>query len=373
MILIIAFACILILMGLQRIVYTKYWDDKLNVKISYKYVDCMADEENELVEVITNEKWLPLPMMHVKFDMPKSFVFENEKNSSISDNYYRDDVFSINGNQKIIRTLKFKCTSRGCFYMNDINLTSSDLFLKTILSTRRKNPAVIHVFPKKIALDFFEVPFNTITGNFSTNKTMIEDPFEFRGIRPYQQFDSMKHINWKSSAKNGELKVNTFFMTSSQDVKVLLNMDTHVYAYNERLIEKIVSIASSICEKVIEAGIPVGLISNGKDIYTHERIVRESGSGVKHMRVLDTALARIDAKAENYNFADVLKDEMISNTDGLSSRTYYIIISNNRSKELIGNYRETKKLGILSYFIIPEYTQYEITEQIPDMIKWDID
>ena len=126
-------------------------------------------------------------------------------------------------------------------------------------------------------------------------------------------------------------------------------------------------------EKVIEAGIPVGLISNGKDIYTHERIVRESGSGVKHMRVLDTALARIDAKAENYNFADVLKDEMISNTDGLSSRTYYIIISNNRSKELIENYRETKKLGILSYFIIPEYTQYEITEQIPDMIKWDID
>ncbi len=373
MILIIAFACIFVLMIVQRIVYTKYWDDKLNVKISYKYVDCMAGEENELVEEISNNKWLPLPMVHIKFDMPKSFKFENENNATVTDNYYRDDVFTINGHQKIRRTLKFKCTGRGCYYMNDINLVSSDLFLTYILSSKRKNPAVIHVFPEKIPLDFFEVPFNTITGNFSTNKTMIEDPFEFRGIRPYQQFDSMKHINWKASAKDGDLKVNTFFMTSSQDVKVILNMDTHVYSANERLLEKTISIASSICEKIIEAGIPVGLVTNAKDSYTGEKIVRASGSGVKHMTVLDTALARIDTTAQNDNFADVLRDEMLGNLDSVGNRTYYIVISNSRKKEILDVYKQTKDNSILSYFIVPEYAQYDIEEYIPDMIKWDID
>ena len=56
MILIIAFACIFVLMVVQRIVYTKYWDDKLNVKISYKYVDSMEREDNKLGEVILNTK-----------------------------------------------------------------------------------------------------------------------------------------------------------------------------------------------------------------------------------------------------------------------------------------------------------------------------
>ena len=59
MILIIAFICALALMYIQRIIYKKYWNDRLDVKISYKSVDCVAGEENELIEVITNNKWLP--------------------------------------------------------------------------------------------------------------------------------------------------------------------------------------------------------------------------------------------------------------------------------------------------------------------------
>ena len=130
----------------------------------------MAGEENELKEVITNDKFLPIPMLHVKFDTPKSFVFENECNSSISDNYYRDDVFTVMGHQSVTRTLKFTCAKRGCFYMHDTNITSSDLFMKLTLTGKCTNHAVINVFPRKVDLAFFDIPFKTITGNFVTQK-----------------------------------------------------------------------------------------------------------------------------------------------------------------------------------------------------------
>lgn len=373
MILIIAFICALALMYIQRVVYKKHWNTNLDVKISYKSVDCVDGEENELIEVITNNKRLPLPMLHVKFDTPKSFVFENENNSSISDYYYRDDVFTVMGHQSVTRTLKFTCTGRGCFYMHDTSLTSSDLFLKLTLTDRRKNDTVIHVFPKKIDLTLFEVPFNTITGNFATQRNLIEDPFEFRGIREYQPYDSMRRINWKSSAKNNELQVNTYFMTSSQDVKIILNLDTQVYSHNDRLIEYIISIASSIAEKLINSGIPVGLITNGKDIYTGDQILRKSGSGANHMLSLDTALARLDTHAENLDFLDILKNSLTNHSGNSNEHTYYIIISNNRSKEIINIYSNSKTMGISSYFIVPELKPYGVDEDIPDMLKWDIE
>lgn len=373
MILIVAFVCVIALMYVQRVIYEKYWADHLDVKISYKNANCVAGEENELVEVIVNDKWLPLPMLHVKFDTPKSFVFENEKNSSISDYYYRDDVFTIMGHQSVTRTLKFKCMGRGCFYMHDTNITSSDLFLSATLTDRRKNEKIIHVFPRKVNIEFLNIPFNTITGNFATNKNLIEDPFEFRGIRQYQPFDSIKHINWKSSAKNNDLKVNTFFMTSSQNVKVVLNMDTHVYTRDDRLIEDTISLASSICEGLINAGIPVGLITNGRDIYTGDRIIRDSGSGVKHMVAIDTALARIDSHAVNFSFADTLEEYLLPKDNEFSEYTYFMIISNNRSREVIDVYKKSKDIGVVSYFIIPEFKQYPVTESIPDMIQWNLD
>lgn len=369
MILLVAFICVLLLMWLQRQLYSKHWNDNLDVKISYKNVDLVVGEENELVEVITNNKSLPLPVFHVKFDTPKTFIFENEDNSSVTDYYYRDDVFTVLGHQSVTRKLKFKCTKRGCFYMNDITITSSDLFLQLILTDKRKNNAVIHVYPKKIDTGLFDIPFKTITGSYVTNKTLVEDPFEFRGIRNYQPFDNMKSINWKASAKNNELMVNNFFMTSSQNIIILLNIDTQLYSKNEKLIEKIISIASSLAERFVNAGIPVGLITNGRDIYTNEQIHRHSGSGSNHMLVLDKDLARLDPYADLFDFASIMTNEL----KNAKENTYYIIISNNRKPEIITPYEELQDISADCFFIVPELKNVEVTENISNMIKWDIE
>lgn len=369
MVLIIILLCAVGFIWLQSLLFRKKWNQGLSVTLSVKNTECVTGENNVLTEVITNNKWLPLPLLHVKFNTPKSFIFENEENSSVTDYYYRDDIFAIMGHQIVTRHLKFNCSKRGCYLLNDSSVTSTDLFMQSILTDKMHNQVLIHVYPKKIDISFFEIPFQTITGNCATQKTLIEDPFEFRGIREYQPYDSMRSINWKSSAKNNQLMVNTFFMTSSQNVHLLLNLDSHTYMRNERLMESIISLASSLAEKFISMGIPVSLESNAIDGFTKERLKCPSGQGVPHMVCIDTALARIDTKAENADFLKLMKQEL----DCMDDNAYYIVISHNRHDELVDYYRQIEDHGATSYFIVPELKEVPLEIEVPGLVKWEID
>jgi len=111
------------------------------------------------------------------------------------------------------------------------------------------------------------------------------------------------------------------------------------------------------------------MITNAVDKYTGEQLIREPGSGGRHMLSIDTALARIDTKQRNINFEDVLYNSFKM----INQNAYYIIISNKRSEEIINTYKTSKINGASSFFIVPEIKNYEVKEQIPDMIKWDIE
>lgn len=368
MLFIIIICVIIVLIWLQGILFRHYWNDRLSVTLDVKHKVCEAGDANVLYEVITNGKWMPLPMLHVKFCTPKSFHFENEEHSSVSDYYYRDDVFSIMGNQCIKRQLAFTCTERGCFVLQDTSLTSTDLLMNLILTEHQQNSVVIHVYPKKVSTDFFDIPFQTITGTAVTPYHLMEDPFEFRGIREYQRYDSMKSINWKRSAKNQELQVNTYFMTASQEVRILLNLETHIYFKDKRFIEAAISLASSLAERFINAGIPVAIDTNAYDLYTKEPLCRASGSGAGHMVSIDTALARIDANGELENFSELL----LSIAEQASPRTYYILISNNRHQEIQDSFLRLQAISPYSYLIVPELKTCQTDIFHPNVSFWHI-
>lgn len=380
MLLILAIAGVMFLYWLQSAVYARFWNRHLDIKIHFQQNECVEGEENALIEVITNNKTLPLPMVHVKFNTPKSFLFKHEDNSSVTDYYYRDDVFSVMGHQQITRNLDFVCSKRGCYYMNDTNLVCCDLFLQNTFNDNVSNSNIIYVYPKKIDVSAFDIPFNTITGSFATQKTLVEDPFEFRGIREYQPYDNIKSINWKSSARNNVLQVNTFFMTSSQAVNILLNLDTHLYLKSEVLVESAIRIASSLAEKFIQAEIPVSVLSNGIDKYTGNTIAQPAGQGSGHMTAIDNSLSRIDTSCDNGDFLTLLKDTF-ENADTYS---YYIIISNSRTSELVKYFNSLVNQGLSCYFVVPEYKSVDMEKDFADtmsgastgtsgIIKWEVE
>ena len=371
----IVIICLYVLFKMQAVLYKSIWNKNLYVDISIKDLVCNAGDKNVLTEVITNDKALPLPMVHVKFNTPRTFVFDDEKNSCVTDYYYRDDIFSIKGHEEIKRELTFTCTKRGCFYMNDISITTTDLLMSEQLLAKMKNKMVIHVYPRKLSMRPFEIPYKTIMGDFIMAKHVIDDPFEFRGIREYLPTDTMRSINWKCSAKHNKLQVNTFFTTSSQEVVILLNLESEIYSRDEKLQEAGISIASTIASQFVKQKIPVAIETNGKDLFTNERVCRKAGSYDKHMDAIDHALSRIDLSLKYDDFLEMIKgyfDNRLS-TGQMSGNAVYVFISNYRHGDLMDYYAHLKSSGLSCYFIVPETKIVNLDDISQDVIKWEVE
>ena len=106
----ILFFCLLFI---QRQLYTRLWEKGLYVTLSFGREHIWEGEQGELKEIIENRKRLPLSMLKVKFKTDRHLLFADQKGSRTTDQFYRNDVFRINGGEKVTRTLTFEGGRRG--------------------------------------------------------------------------------------------------------------------------------------------------------------------------------------------------------------------------------------------------------------------
>ena len=122
---------------------------------------------------------------------------------------------------------------------------------------------------------------------------MLEDPFEYRGIREYAPYDEMKTINWKATARTGDLMVNIRNYTSLRAVRIFLNLADTGILKNEQLVELCISIAARFAGELLEQGIRVAVYANGKDVLTGDPMKMQPSAGPGHMESINRAFARI--------------------------------------------------------------------------------
>lgn len=368
--LIVALLVIFLFYELQSIIYTKCWIKQLNVSIHFSDTCINEGDSCYLVEVVENNKWLPLPMLYVKFSASRNCIFEKENHSYVTDHYYRYSLYTIGSHQRITRKYPFVCNRRGCYELKDIDVISRDLFLINKLASKFAAQNVMYAKPKLI-------PYDTIPSELlSTVKKVInqhasyEDPFEFRGIREYQPYDSIRYINWKSSAKTGQLQVNTHFPTISRDVDIYLNLDPNSLSRAYILQETAIRIAYTIASMLTDANITYRFVTNGNDMYLNQPIHLESGAGKNHLNQLGVSMARIDLSQKLVNFSSELN---AYDTKDLRSRQM-ILITTYRKKDLCDAVNHLKEQGLRMYTIIPEFKDIPIDPAtFPDAHVWEVD
>ena len=362
-----------------RFIYIKKWNKNLDFSVSFEKDHVVAGDMVNLKEVVTNAKRLPLPFVHIKFQMDRKIEFQNkDANSSVSDNVYRDDVFSLLFNQRITRRIPVTCTKRGVFTIDEVECISSGAFMSDILLMRKKCNSLITVYPKTVDMSEFQLMNNRICGDLERKKYLLEDKFVFRGIRDYEPFDNMKDINFKASAKMGHLMVNEFNETMSEKVCVLLNLENDGMLKFDRLSEESISIAAGLCESLIERGINVSLISNGRDIDGESLSNSGFGSDVTHLNSINTSLARIDLDNEAVDFADLLSGiflnedmsdlsnesgDLVKWTEDGESDTVYVMISASRRERLQNVFERLTKGQTETVWVVPHHPgmDYELS------------
>ncbi|HIS27784.1 MAG TPA: DUF58 domain-containing protein [Candidatus Pullilachnospira intestinigallinarum] len=347
--------------------FRSFWSKNLTVQVRFQDQPAMEGQEARLTETIANGKRLFLPLLQVGFQVHRDLWFSDGENTSVSDQCYKRDVFSVGGYQKITRTIPFRCTHRGYYELEKVELvTRSPLMTRKYYETLESRD-FFYVYPRLVDSEQLDISFQKVMGSVLASRNLYEDPFEFRGIREYGPADPMNKINWKAAARTGELMVNLYGSTTAQEVMILLDVeDETIWKYDE-IHEEEIRIAASLASRCIQEGIPVGFRTNGKDIRNGRTFVLKAGCGEQQVRLVSEGLARLDLnqKADPMEFVLDREREM-----GTGTSTTYVMISKNQRPSCVEAFLRLAREGSGCIWIATLYAEMEWKLPREEQIRW---
>lgn len=306
----------------QRRLYEKLWQKHLGISLSFGTNHIFEGEQGELREIIENRKRLPLSMLKVKFKTDRHLIFGNEKGSRTTDQYYRNDVFRIGGGERVTRTLRFRGGRRGYYTIDEVSLVASDLFFLSQLVADVPLKTEVYIYPRPYDAARLRQSLIQMNGEMLSRRHLLEDPFEYRGIREYQPYDDMRSINWKATAKTGDLKVNQRNYTSLKSVRIFFNIQDDNILKKDAAVEMTLRIVASLCQIFLRQGIQVSCYGNGVDIVTHSPLTIQPKAGKGQMDTVYRGLARIDVAQPAADFVRNFEEILFQKSQG--SFTYFV-------------------------------------------------
>ncbi len=206
-------------------------------------------------------------------------VFRQMEHARITDQNYRSDVFSCMPWQQIRRRLEFTCTKRGYYPIRQAEAVSYDLFWGGHFTETLPVDTALYVYPRTIDPPRLALPLRVLTGAAAARQALQQDPFELASIREYQPGDPFRGINWKASARTGQLESNVFAPAASLQVSFLVDCGGSGGWEDDGLKEETLRLCASLAGALIGDGVPVSVRTNGQDCLTGQESVLQAGAG----------------------------------------------------------------------------------------------
>ncbi len=279
---------------LIRYIYLQIWDRGLSVELAFGQHAVSEGQEATLKATLTNAKLLPLPVLVLRYKMNRGLRMGENANATVTDMLNVVEYFSILGNESVVREQKVEAARRGCYHIDILNITMPQLISGRESFLVLPQDTELVVYPKLLETPEMWGVCEKIIGDIISRRRLFEDVFSFRGIRDYTQTDPLSTVNWKATARTGNIMVNLRDYTFGQEVRILLNLEEPKYRYGEDVLENAIRIAATVACRCISDRIPVSLISNG-------RITSET--------IPDAQAIRAGAKPQNIRHSRLRKRE----------------------------------------------------------------
>ena len=305
---------LLLLLICWNVYYATHWNRNLSVSVDFLQDYVYAGEQTQMTEQIENRKSLMLPVLEVSFHVDRKLSFLDCDNTNVSDFIYKRDIFALLGYQRVTRKLTLTCPKRGYYRIDESWLTTFSLLHRRRFSMEFPANAELYVYAARTNISDIVVACERLMGSIQCAKRLYEDPFAFSSIREYTVTDPMNTINWKASARTGELMVNTFESTLTEKVMIYLDLEDSAILKYEYLVEESISIASSLSQKLIARGMEVGICINislqtdpSNPHKSDPRIISiEPAGGKKQLNHIEQTLAKHKIDGNVIPFASIL-------------------------------------------------------------------
>lgn len=238
---------------------------------------------------INNTKWLPVPWLRIREGLPVQL--------SGPDSFNRVLTLTPQAKEKFEYLLDAR--KRGYYPIGPLFISTGDLLGLggSDLQNEGKTEYLI-VYPKVVPLAQLKFPSRSPLGTLRHTQPIFEDPTRVMGKREYVAGDSLRRVDWKSTATTGRMQVKLFEPSIALETVIFLNLDGPSYHYRSRIdsTELAIVIAASVASWITEKGQTIGLYTNGEDPLAADGQAQflppRRGKG-NLMRVLET-LARIE-------------------------------------------------------------------------------
>ena len=229
---------------------------------------------------------------------------------------------------KTTLSYELQCRQRGYFGLGGLNITSGDVFGLRTQTYDLVGASYLTVYPAIVALDELGLPSKSPFGHLRAREPLYEDPSRAVGVRDYQSGDSLRKINWKTSAAVGRLQVRRLEPAMTLQTVLLLNLALDEYERQDAYYatEQAIVVAASIANHLVGLRQEVGLATNGRDPLGGSPTGLAVRKGRGHLIGILEMLGRID-QTSGADFLSLLRGQMSHLPWGA---TLVIITSNDR-------------------------------------------
>lgn len=239
---------------------------------------------------------------------------------------------------------------RGYYPIGPLMVRSGDLFGISPEEEIRFSSDFLTVYPRIVPLTRVWLPSRSPLGTLRHHQPVFEDPSRVIGKRDYIAGDSLRRVDWKSTAATGRMQVKLFEPSIALETVIFLNLNSAEYDLRSRLdgTELGIIAAASLANYVVGQRQAVGLATNGLDPQAGESGISRGGfaaipprRGRGHlMRILDV-LARVQT-GETFPLVELLRRELVN----LSWGTTLIVITPWMDDELFDGLFQARRAGM---------------------------
>jgi uncharacterized protein (DUF58 family) len=235
------------------------------VRVQRRFVNRAFPGDQVVVDLMVREaRWLPVPWLQLDEGLPLQLTGAP----------FRAQVISLGPREQRHITYTLECRRRGYYAIGPLRLRTGDLLGITRQSRVQSALDHIIVYPHVLPLHKLGLPTHSPLAVLPAKSPLFEDVTRVRGMRDYQQGDSLRHIHWTASASAGRLLVKRYQPAIARETLICLDLNEESYAHSRRYTatELAIVVAASIANHIIvNEKLAAGLATEAMDPLSGER------------------------------------------------------------------------------------------------------
>lgn len=291
-----SYAFILLYLFAGAFIFSHWWSSRVVASLTFERKMIKRAFPGEQIDVelkITNHSRLPIVWLQTQELLPLE----------ISHWKILRKVFSLPPKGHASLSYSLSPTRRGYYPVGPAQATTGDVLGLVREKTAQSECDYLTVYPKVIALSRPPIPSHSPLSSLPYRQPIFEDSSRPVGKRAYSPGDSLRRIDWKSSATTGQLQTKIFEPSISVETVIFLNLNLQEYhsKFFYTSSELAVVVAASLANWIIERKQTTGLVVNGADPFSADLIPQSfpPRKGRAHLMRLLELLARVELAETN--------------------------------------------------------------------------